>query len=103
MKVYVRTFMGGRIEVRSGKSLEREKLRLMNEYLLSRDDFFDFLDRNYCASDFYDTRPTEEEIEDNFRAYCETQAEYDTFGQYKEVIVDENYEEEEENGEKVPF
>ena len=90
MKVYVRIFSNGKIEVKSAASIEKEKQRFMNEYYSSRDDFFTFLDEHYSASDFYEKRPSEEEIEDNFRAYCEHNADYDTFGQYWEKIVDEN-------------
>ena len=103
MKVYVRTFAGGKIEVRSGESLEREQDRLEKEYLDNEDIFEDFLDSHYCASDFYKDRPDEQEISDNFEVYCKDCARYDTFGQYKAVIVDEDDQIEEDDDEELPF
>ena len=94
MKVYVRMFPSGKLEVRSGESLEREKDRLVKEYLCNQDIFIDFLDNCYCASDFYKDRPSEEEIKERFEVHCEDYARYDTFGQYKEVEVNEGEEEE---------
>ena len=89
MKVYVNIFAGGKIEVRSAESLEREKDRLAREYLDNEDIFDEFLNENFFASDFYKKEPNEKEIKQEFAEYCESCARYDTFGQYKEVIVDE--------------
>ena len=92
MKVYVRTFAGGKIEVRTGESLEREKVLLLKKYLENEDNFYEFLDGHYYATDFYHKEPNESEIKKGFEEYCEKGAKYDTFGQYQEVIVDENEE-----------
>lgn len=92
MKVYAVIKNYGKIEVRSAESLEREKQRLYIEYLSNGDIFEEFLDNRFCASDFYKKEVNEEEIKEKFAEYCEDCAKYDTFGQYKEVEVDENEE-----------
>ena len=92
MKVYAVIKNYNKIEVRSAESLERQKQRLYQEYLDSQDIFEDFLNDNFFASDFYNKEPNEEEINKHFAEYCEDCARYDTFGQYKEIIVDEDEE-----------
>lgn len=90
MKVYAVVKNYGKIEVRSAESLEREKQRLYREYLSNGDIFEEFLNNHFCAIDFYKKEVNEEEIKEKFSEYCEDCARYDTFGQYKEIIVDEN-------------
>ena len=92
MKAYAIIKNYGKVEVRTKESLEREKARLKIEYLASQDIFEEFLNEHYCASDFYKKEPDEEVIMANFDQYCENCARYDTFGQYQEVIVNENEE-----------
>ena len=99
MKVYAVVKHYGKVEIRTKESLEREKQRLKIEYLASQDIFEDFLDNCYCATDFYKKEPDEEVIMANFDEYCENCANNDTFSQYQEVVIDEN----EENGEEMPF
>ena len=103
MKVYVKVNMGGKIEVRTGESLEREQNRLVEQYLKDKDIFNDFLDNHYLASDFYYDKPEEEEVKDNFEIYCKDCAAYDTFGQYALVIVDEIDKKEAKSDEELPF
>lgn len=92
MKVYAVVKNYDKVEVRTKESLEREKQRLAEEYLSSDDIFKEFLDEHFFASDFYKKEPNEEAIKQEFAEYCESCARYDTFGQYKEVIVDEDEE-----------
>lgn len=92
MKVWGTISNYGKIKIRSTESLEREKQRLYQEYLNSNDMFEDFLDEHYSASYFYKKEVNEEEIKEKFAEYCESCARYDTFGQYKEISVDEDEE-----------
>ena len=99
MKVYVQIANYGKVKVRTKESLEREKQRLYQEYLDGCDMFEEFLNDHFTASDFYKKEPNEEEIKEKFAEYCESCARYDTFGQYKETIVDED----EESKDNSPF
>ena len=92
MKVWGTILNYGKIKLRSTESLERQKQRLYLEYLSNGDIFEDFLDNHYSASYFYKKEVNEEKIKEKFAEYCESCARYDTFGQYKEVEVDEDEE-----------
>ena len=96
MKVWGTVLNYGKIKIRSAESLEKQKQRLYQEYLDSYDIFEEFLNEHYTASDFYKKEPNEEEIKEKFAEYCESCARYDTFGQYKEIIVDEDDQDDEE-------
>jgi hypothetical protein len=89
MKVYAIIKNYGKVEIRTKESLEREKKRLREEYFGMQDIFEEFLDNCYCATDFYKKEPSEEEIMEHFKQYCENCAHNDTFGQYQEVEIDE--------------
>ena len=88
--LYGRIVTYGKIELRSAESLKREEKQLYEEYLDTEEVFEDFLNDNYCASDFYKKEPNEEEINQKFKEYCLRHANFDTFGQYQEVFEDKN-------------